>query len=271
VGLLITVVLGLGPYLILISAPTYSFTPGFSGFGIARNDTFVSPTMMVVGFGSDPPELWFQYFFQYAANGTYNFVFAFPFYITSEKGASGNMSFRATSRGSAVWLRYEATNVYSGGQSGEIWGVFSIENTFQSGTRGLYAFILPFGMGINPEVFGNLQHELGIGLHTPDVNISLQVGLPSRYKITGTFPPVSAGPNVWVIPTNRSIVTIECMHATLQDSVTILCEDPNEISLYESLPFISGVFLGIGVPIITRTIYDAVKEWSRPFPDKENR
>jgi hypothetical protein len=269
-GLLFTIVLGLEPYLILVNAPSYSFKPGFSGFGIARNETVILPTMMVVGLGSDPPELWFQYFFECEANGTYNFIFAFPFNITGQIGSSRNMSFRATTRGSAVWSRYEVNTVSYGWQSAEVWGVFSIENTFQSGTRGSYTFILPFGMGISAEVIGDLQHELGIGFHTPDVNISLQVGLPSRFKIIGTFPPVSAGPNVWVTPTNRSITTMEWHFEKLQDSVTINCEDQNEIAFYETLPFISGLFLGIGIPIITTTLYDAVKEWSRPFPKHED-
>lgn len=263
-GLLITFLGGLYPYYLYYSAPNYSFEPGFSGFGVARNQTNILPWMMVVGIGVDPPDLWFQYFFQCSINGTYNFIFVFPFNVISKISATENMSFRTTSRGSAIWLRYEVNDISVGWASKEIWGYFSIENTFQSGTRGSYTFLLPFGMGIHPEVYGNLQRELNVPFHTPDTNITLQFGLPGHYKITGTFPPVSAGPNVWITPTNRSIETVEWEFETLRDSVTVQCQDPNEASYYQSLPFISGLGLSIGASIATRTIYDAVKEWASP-------
>lgn len=52
IGLITT---GLGGifYYRFISAPSYSFKYGFSGFGIARNNTDILPAMMVVGVGID--------------------------------------------------------------------------------------------------------------------------------------------------------------------------------------------------------------------------
>jgi len=133
-GLLITILGGLLPYWIFAGAPNYSFKPGFSGFGIARNETTVLPTLMVVGLGAEPPELWFEYFCACSMNGTYNFLFFFPFKIVSEEGNSTDISFRATQTGSAVWLSLNINDVYLGSRDIEIWGDLSIENTFQSGS-----------------------------------------------------------------------------------------------------------------------------------------
>jgi len=259
---LVIMFIGIATSYLFYSAPRYSFRPTFSGFGVARNSTNISPEMLVVGIGLDPPELWFQYFFSCSANGTYNFLFVFPFYVTSTYASKENMSLRATSQGSAIWLQYQVSDVSYGWESGEVWGVFSIENTFQSGFRGSYMFLLPFGMGIHPEVYGNLQRELGVTFHTPDTNITLQFGLPARYQITQTFPPLSSGPETWVTYTNRTITTVKWEFETLQNSVTIYCQDPNEIAFYDHLLFISGLGYGIGVSIVITTVYEAVKDWA---------
>jgi len=263
-GLLITTILGLVPYCLFFSAPHYALQPSFAGFGVARNTSNIVPSWFVVGVAVDPPELWFQYFFEYSMNGTYNFLFIFPFKIINKIRASENMHFNSTSRGSAIWLQYKVNDVPFGWAGTDIWGDFSIENTFKSGTRGSYMFILPFGRGISGEVLGNLQEALQVTFHTPDTNISLQVGLPARYQITQAFPPISAGPNVWTTPSNRVISTVEWQFETLQDSVTIYCQDPDEIALYQSYQFISGLGFGIGVTMVTTTVYDAIKDWVRP-------
>jgi len=268
---LTTVVLGGIFYYRFVSAPSYSFKYGFSGFGIARNDTDIIPDMMVVGVGIDPPELWFQYFFQCSANGTYNFFFVFPFNITGKWFTSEDMLFNATPYGSVVYLRHQVTNVTAGWLSQDISGDFSIENTFQTGTRGRYTFILPFGMGVHSEVFQDVWKELKVSFHSPDVNITLQVGLPSELHLVNSFPPVSKGPNTWKTPYNRTINSLEWASETLQDSVTIQTENTEEIGSYENLPFISGVLLGIGIPTIITTSYDAIKEWGQFNESKQIR
>lgn len=262
-GLLITTFAGIAPQYFFASAPRYYLQSSFSGFGVARNSTNISAHRFVVGIGVDPPELWFQYFFRCDTNGTYNFLFVFPFKITSKIHATDNTHFNATYRGSVVWLQYQVNNVSIWGRDDDIWGYFSIENTFQSGTRGSYMFVLPFGMGIHPEVSSKLHRDLGVTFHSPDANISLQVGLPAPYQITQTFPPISAGPNVWETPTNRTITTVEWEFETLEDSVIIFCQDPDGMANYQNYQFISGIGFGIGIPIIAATIFEYVKELAR--------
>lgn len=253
------------------NAPNYFFKSGFSGFGIARNDTDITPDRMIVGIGIEPPELWFQYFFTCSANGTYNFFFVFPFNITTQRFASETMSYNSTPYGSVVYLQHDVNNVTSGWLSQEIFADFWIENTFKTGTRGAYTFILPFGMGVHSEAYQDVWKELKVGFHSPDANITLQVGLPSHFRLVNAFPPVSRGPNRWTTPYNNTIDSMEWQFVTLQDSVTIQTEDGDEISYYENLPFVSGLLLSIGIPTIVATAYDAIKEWARsPEEPEEN-
>lgn len=244
-------------YIQYVNAPVYHFRSGFSGFGIARNDT-INPYMMVVGIGIDPPELWFQYFFTCPTNGTYNFIFIFPFNITRINYISEYMVVNSTPHGSAIWLRHSVENASYNAPVQEISGDFSIENTFQDGTRGLYTIILPFGMGIDPEVFQEPWKILKVSLHSPDAPITLHVGLPGDFRPTNMFPPVTKGPNTWTTAMNRTITSLEWNFAALQDSVTIQ-GNTDEKFYYDNLPFISGILFGIGVTIIFTIVYDALK------------
>jgi len=266
-GFLITLLGGFIPLFLFYSAPNYSFQPNFSGFGIARNETNISLILFVLSVTIEPPELYFYYSFTCYENGTYNFLFWFPFKIISRTSSSVNMSFNPTSRGSAVWLRYQIDNVRYGWAGGQFSGVFSIENTFESGTRGSYMFVLPFGLGIPAELVWDIQRELEVPFVTPSESIDLSFGVPGGYHITQTFPPHSVGPNTWTTISNRTVTKVGWNPRELRDSVTIYCQNPNEIALYQSYLFIGGLCLGIGVPMMTTTFYDAVKRWSKPRQD----
>jgi hypothetical protein len=126
---------GLFPYYLFFSAPRYSLNSNFSGFGVARNNTNVSPNSLVMDVRVDPPELWFQCSFDCDVNGTYNFIFVFSFKIISKITATENMFFNASSHGSAVWLQYQVNDVSSGWMPKNVGGEFSIENTFGSSIR----------------------------------------------------------------------------------------------------------------------------------------
>jgi hypothetical protein len=76
---LTTVVLGGIFYYRFISAPSYSFKYGFSGFGIARNDTDIIPDMMVVGVGIDPPRTVVPILLSMFCERHIQFLFRFPF------------------------------------------------------------------------------------------------------------------------------------------------------------------------------------------------
>jgi len=210
-----------------------------------------------------PAELSFYYSFSCDQNGTYNFLFWFPFKITSKTSSKVDMSFNATAKGSAVWLQHQVDNVHYGWTGQQISGVFSIENTFQSGTRESYMFVLPFGLGVPHELVRKIQMDLGVPFVTPSASIDLSFGVRRSYLITQTFPQHSVGPNTWTTPTNRTITKVGWNPKGLSDSVTIYCQNPNETAIYQSFLFIGGLCLGIGAPIVTTTLYDATKEWTK--------
>jgi len=269
-GMIIAFLGGFIPLYVFFNAPNYSFQPNFSGFGIARNQTYISPLRFVLSITTGPPELYFSYSFSCAENGTYNFLFWFPFKIVSEASSKVDMSFNATAKGSAVWLQYQVDNVHYGWTGQQISGVFSIENTFQSGTRGSYMFVLPFGLGVPHELVRKIQMDLGIPFVTPSASIDLSFGVRVGYLITQTFPQHSVGPNTWTTPTNRTITKVGWNPKELSDSITVYCQNPNEMAIYQSFLFIGGLGLGIGVPIVTTTLYDATKEWTKK-PSKERQ
>jgi len=207
-GITITILGGFIPLYLFFNAPNYSFHPNFSGFGIARNQTHITPYLFILSITTEPAELYFYYSFSCAKNGTYNVIFWFPFKIISKASSKVDMSFNATAKGSAVWLQHQVDNVHYGWTGQQISGVFSIENTFQSGTRGSYMFVLPFGLGIPRESVQKIQKDLGVPFVTPSASIDLSFGIPRGYLITQTFPQHSVGPNTWTTPTNRTITKV---------------------------------------------------------------
>ena len=243
------------------NAPRYSLQSGFSGFGMWSNLTNINTTRFVVEVKVEPLELWFQYSFLCSKNGTYNFLFVFPFYITNKISSTENLHFNATPHGSLVWIKLYVDDVFSEPVKKDIDGRFYILNTFRSGTRGSYMFVLPFRGASYPEVVEDIQRELDIDFHTLEgADISVFFSFPKRYKITQTFPPFSAGPNV--SPLDKETMLVEWNFKILQDSVTICCQDENEIATYQNYQFFACLFLGIGIPMGTQTIYEAIKERS---------
>ncbi len=245
------------------SAPVYSFKAGYSGFEIAHNASSVTPQWMTVYVAVNPPELFFDYFSICNANGTYDFIFAFPFNILGQNGASENMSTRSTPYGPAVWLKYVVDNASSWGLGHEIWGDFVIENTFQDGTRGLYTIILPFGMGVRSEVTGDLWQALQVPFYS-DVNITLYVALPVGFKPTTTFPPnrgLEFPPTRFNVTQAQASMTWDA--GTLQNSVTIEAADTNEKAFYDNIPFTTGILLAIGLQFMFTVGYDSFRKWAR--------
>jgi len=264
-GILISTV-GLSFYVLFVVAPAYSFNPNVRGFLVARNQT-ITPTSMNIILGIDPMELYFQYFFGCEANGTYDFLFVFPVQIVSKIATSMNMSVKSTPYGSAIWLHYEVVDAAAGASPNwhpeeEIWGWFSISNTFQSGARGSYTFILPFTSDMDASVAEDLWGQLSVNSYDAGAPITLQFGLPGSHRILQTFPPISSGPNVWINPYNQTRTTVKWNFQSLGEMLTIQSEDSTEISRYGILPFISGVLIGVGVPITTSALYDWIKEWA---------
>ena len=126
-------------------------------------------------------------------------------------------------------------------------------------------FLLPFGLGIRQEVVRNLQINLGVAFHSPDADVELSFAIPSKYKIVQTFPQMESGPYVWKPIQNRTLTGARWeFEGRLSESVTIYCENPDEIFLYGSFLFLSGLVLGVGIQVMVRTLYDYTKEKVHP-------
>ncbi len=259
IGLIITSSGGVLLYFNYNPPTLSSANPYYQGFGVARNDT-ASPTIMTIGLVVNPPEFSFQYFFEAMVNGTYNFIFVFPFNVKSIVGESKNMfmSVNSTNTCTVISVSLNSSQL----ESGKIWGDFMIDQTFVSDNRGLINIILPFGNGISSETFDNIQRKLEVSLYSPDAPIDLYVSLPNSYSWTESFPSMT-GMNPFVNPfTNKSVTSLYWNFDKLQNSITIKCDDQFEIGVYGYLLFFSGIFLGVGLPLMVTTYYDGKKRWS---------
>jgi len=199
-------------------------------------------------------------------NGIYNFLFVFPFNITRIIDGTENLHFNSTPLGSVVWLKY---HVAHGPAYKRIFGRFSIQNTFQSGKRGFYMFFLPFSPGVHPEIIEDLQTKLDIGSTSLDMETYIQFSFPKRYQMTQAFPPMSTGPDI--LPTNRTLVTVTWNFSRSQDSITVYCQDQDEITHYQNCQFYTGLCLGIGIPLIVETLYETAKGYAFNYKLEERR
>ena len=269
IGLLITSAIGGGLFLLYRYAPSHSFNPNYRGFAIARNHTqsLIPYTLSVQVFvSSEKPKLYFRYDFAVAENGSYNFILIFPFNVTQMIRSTESMNFNVTPYGTAIWTKRQITDVGIGWRGDYVWGDFYIVNTFQSGTRGDYIFALPFfgGVGGSSDIIDRLQDELNVVWHSPDARVELEFVVPSRFKITQAYPRTFLGPDTLEISGNRTISRVQWSLSWPDQQFTIFCQDKGEIAHYESLLFLSGLFLSVGASIIVRSAYDAAKEKYHP-------
>jgi hypothetical protein len=238
---------------------TFSTNPYYHGFGIARNDTAI-PSIMTIGFVVDPAEFSFQYFFETMVNGTYNFIFVFPFHVRSIVGESENMSMSVNTTDTCTVISVNLNSTQF--SSGKISGDFMIDQTFLSDNRGIYTIVLPFGNGIDNKIYGKIQNDLDVSLHVPDAPIDLYVSLPNAYSWTESFPSM-VGMNPFINPfSNKSVTSLYWNFDKLQNSVTIKCDNQFEIGVYGYYLFISGIFLGVGIPLMMTAYYDSLKKFS---------
>jgi hypothetical protein len=261
-GLMIVFLLGILPYASYLNAPTYTFKPSFSGFDIAHNNTIV-PDGFGVTVYVDPPQLFFSYAFTINSAGTYYFIFIFPFYVKSPIEMSQEMNITSTSRGTVILVRYQMGSI-NGGASGTlsdiIFGYFSIDQTFMSGSRGSYVFTLPFGTGASPDVRLSAIDELEVNFHREE-NVTLAIALPRSYVPTSIFPPSSQRPpHGSYYSDNRTFSHLEWDSTVPQNDVTVICENQDEMASYSNRLFYSGVFLGIGSSLTLTAVYDGLKE-----------
>jgi len=265
IGLVVTFSLGGGAFVFYRFAPTYFLQPNYQGFAIAHNYThnflanFISISVFVL---SQMPELSFRYYFSVEQNGTYNFIFIFPFKFFENINSTEGMNFNLTSYGTAVWLEYQVTNVSRNGKSDYVWGNFWIANTFQSGTRGDYVFSLPFFGGVgSSNITEELQDRLNVAWHSPAGRVMLEFVVPSRFQITQAYPQVFSEPSDTLkFSGNRTVNSVNWNLGWLDQQFTIFCSDGQESSSYESVLFFSGLFLSIGASIMVESAYDASKK-----------
>jgi len=218
----------------------------------------------------NPPELDFVYFFSVPQDGTYNFMFNFPFRVTGIISESEtaymdtkNMSIDSTSTCTVISLSLYLV----AGADEAISGHFTIAPTFLSGSRGLYTVVLPFGGiggGSSFEVEDKIQRELEVPVYTTDNDAPIQlcVTLPHSYSVTQFFPPITHM-NPYTNPFNG--ITVRALYwnfTYLHDSVTVEYADQSQIGYYQNLNFLSGIFIGVGSSILLSSVYDGIKRLS---------
>jgi len=102
-----------------------------------------------------------------------------------------------------------------------------------------------------------------VPFYSGDINVTLVVALPGSFRSTTIFPPNSRGSELFETPFNVTIDSMEWDAGTLRNSVTIEAIDMNEKSIYDNIPFTSGVLFGIGVQIMFTIGYDSIRKWAR--------
>jgi hypothetical protein len=239
--------------------PTFSSNPYYRGLGIVENSTII-PGTMYIGLQVNPPAFSFQYFFITKVNGTYDFVFEFPFNVISKIRGTEGMSVNSTDTCTVISV---SNNLTQG--SGEVWGQFTVSPTFLSGSRGLYTMVLPFGNPYNSEAFQKAVSELQVSSLQPDAKIKLNIVLPHDYSWTESFPAMT-GMEPFTYPlTDKPKTSLYWDFDNLQNiqgSVTVKYEDQSQIGNYANWNFLSGIFIGVGSSILTTSVYDGLKKWS---------
>jgi hypothetical protein len=281
-GLLILCLGGLLPYVIYYTAPTYTTKPSdYGGFAIARNETNIIPQSISLSLNVDSSTALFNYGCEFTAEGTYNFVFVFPFHINqitgplccaylspnSTKGFVGYNTYNisTTEWGSVIWLSYENTNDFI---KPSIEFQMTLDQTFLSGCRGSYSLTLPFQENFIPTVM--IQEpfeEFGFNSFEPlNCSMYLQVyGLPTDAVLTGNSPQLSQNLRTGSNPLISALDTTTYVTwnvKELDDNFIINYHSPSEVDRYQNLLLIGGIFLGIGTSVTITVAYDWLKQAS---------
>jgi hypothetical protein len=213
----------------------------------------------------DPPELDFSYEFSFNLTGTYYFIFIFPFHVDRAIAEpTGFMNFTPTSTGTVIVARYLVDS--TGGATNVIdWirGNYSIEPTFTYDSKGSYVFNLPFSTGPSWGTLTPLFIQYGVHSYYPE-SVSISVVLPQKYLVTSVFPP----PLQWnrYLSENTTMQHLEWETSVPQTNIvslndeTLTALNPDETARYSYYLFLSGLLLGIGIPLVVTTVYDRFKE-----------
>jgi hypothetical protein len=265
---LIVLVSGIGLLVCYSDAPT-SYTPNsnLQGFAVLKNNNVTAGTFGVTIYAdTNPPQLFFRYFFKIESAG-YNdifFIFIFPFdiqkLITSDVE---DLTINHTSTSSLV-LVHSRIDSTSEGFSDNIVGLFSISQTFMSGNRGSYVISLPLGTGLNYTTLQPLYQEYGS--YSYEQNVTIGVVLPKNDVLTSYFPTPSTSPLYGAYFGNKPPSSLEWGSSvptndllSLNDE-TVILQNQDEISFYSFILFLSGILLGTGISLLFTVVYDELKE-----------
>jgi hypothetical protein len=250
------------------NAPTYTPNPSFQGFAVLKNNNVTAEQFGVTIYAdTNPPQLFFRYFFKIESAG-YNdviFIFIFPFYVERSIANYTNVDMTITHNVTysliLVHLRIESGPQ---GYSDNFQGLFSINQTFMSGNRGSYVISLPFGMGLDYNTLSPLYQEYGSYLYLQNVTISLV--LPKNGVPTSYFPAPSSIPLYGAYYNGRPPSAFEwdssvpTSNLISQGDETVILQNQDEISLYSFYLFLSGILLGTGISLVFTVVYDDLKE-----------
>jgi hypothetical protein len=242
----------------------YSYDPRYQGFAVDQNSTVI-PNGFYIDFNANvnPPELFFQYWFIIQTNGTYSFIFSFPFNVFVVFHNADNMTINPTSTDTVMYVTLPENE-----GSQDIWGDFGITRTFLSDNRGFHTIELPFGGVVNSDAVV-LEQKLGIEPSFQSVSVNLYVGLPISYSYVESIPAISDS-NPFVNPqTNVSSASLHWyFNNGLQNSVTIVYNDQSEVGYLQNMTFWSGIFFALGFSLAVNTMYDAYRKRVENSPSR---
>lgn len=247
------------------SAQNYRINPNYRGLGVGHNySSEIIPNAFIINIRLDQsfrqPIIDLRYDFSVLKNGTYNILLILPFKLI-EQTSSSQWNCIDIREGSALITRIKKDSADQ--QDYSVGGAFFTENTFIHGRRGRYLVVLPLYpfFGIERDI-NELQYTLDIPLVHIDFYISVNLAIPDDYQIFNVDPPYTGGPLYLEFePKNVMIIHWDLSETFLQErrSIIVYFESPSEIQKYQDYRFLSGLYLGIGIPLIFQGIIEAFR------------
>lgn len=249
-------------YIPLSISPSYSYDSNYRGFYVITNDSSIL-TPIDMSFEVDTtenPKLWFDYYYRAHENGTYNFIFLFPFEVAQSLTGLYPSNYTHTPYGTAIWM---SRQIEIAGNDRAL-GYFEINNTFQSGAKGQYDLSFPIIWDYRPNVIvEDLRKDLGLNYNVPQVKLEFTLFISSSYDITQLNPQPSFHDPYYIGGRNQTLKKLVWNFeqlSSLQQQFIISCTDNDEISFLQNCAFGAGILLSIGSSLFVRTLYDKFKE-----------
>ena len=246
-----------------------TINPNYTGFGIVHNfsRTYVPDNFHLVHYVQSPylrSELRFYFDYIIEENGTFVVAFLLPFKIYSQ--LTSDLEYNVTETGSIVWTTVTHENVLMGSRvSGRIEGYFRIGHTFIQGKRGQYLAIFPYWVNLHGQGIQDLQKKYG--LHSTSLECRVEIDYLTKldYALMDSAPEFTIFPryNKW---NQKPVIGVSWEFTSEPKTVVLQFESQTEIDRYSKLVHWSGIYLGIGLPLVIQGYNVILKEGIEKFP-----